>query len=407
MTTLISPSQDAMLWALITSGAALAIWMERTWRWAARLSAPVIALLIAMTLSNTRIMPGAAPAYDVVEKWLVPLAIPLLLARANLREILRSGRGPLIAVHLAAVGSLLGTALAFFALRPWIAPPDLEHASGLMAASYIGGGVNFFAVKSTYAVDESVSGPLLVADNFVMAGAFVAFLGLAGSRWMRARFSHPHIAGAESKEAGAADGSSHAPAEGAGLFDLAKAFAFAFTVLALAFGAESSLKAAFGDVSQAGLGWRIFTALAANRFIWLTGLSLALATVLARPLSRIRGMDESGAWMLMLFLFVIGLPADLWRVVRDAPLFFVFCAIIAAANIGFTLVAGKFFRIHLEELLLAMNATLGGPPTAAAMAAGAGWPKLVLPGLLIGLWGYVIGTPLGILVVECLMALGK
>jgi uncharacterized membrane protein len=53
-----------------------------------------------------------------------------------------------------------------------------------------------------------------------------------------------------------------------------------------------------------------------------------------------------------------------------------------------------------EELLLAMNATLGGPPTAAAMPISAGWPKLVLPGLLIGFWGYVIGTPAGVMVVE-------
>ena len=69
-------------------------------------------------------------------------------------------------------------------------------------------------------------------------------------------------------------------------------------------------------------------------------------------------------------------------------------------NVAFTLVAGKLLRLNLEELLLAMNATLGGPPTAAAMANSAGWPRLVLPGLLIGLWGYVIGTPSGVLVVE-------
>ena len=69
-------------------------------------------------------------------------------------------------------------------------------------------------------------------------------------------------------------------------------------------------------------------------------------------------------------------------------------------NVAFTLVAGKLLRLNLEELLLAMNATLGGPPTAAAMANSAGWPRLVLPGLLIGLWGYVIGTPIGVLVVE-------
>ena len=79
---------------------------------------------------------------------------------------------------------------------------------------------------------------------------------------------------------------------------------------------------------------------------------------------------------------------------------------------------------RLEKLVIAINANLGGPPSAAAMAISAGWPRLVLPGILIGIlvgiligiltgiligilpgiligiWGYVIGTPVGILIVE-------
>ena len=57
----------------------------------------------------------------------------------------------------------------------------------------------------------------------------------------------------------------------------------------------------------------------------------------------------------------------------------------------------------LEHLLLCVNATLGGPATAAAMAIAKGWPRLVLPAVLVGIWGYVIGTPLGLLVGRLLM----
>ena len=35
-------------------------------------------------------------------------------------------------------------------------------------------------------------------------------------------------------------------------------------------------------------------------------------------------------------------------------------------------------------------------------ASGAGWSRLVLPGVLLGLWGYIIGTPIGIAVMEFL-----
>ncbi|MDB6132946.1 MAG: hypothetical protein JWM59_1189 [Verrucomicrobiales bacterium] len=403
MTSLISPDDSATLWAVITCGAALAIWLEQTYKWAARLSAAVIALLIAMILSNTRIMPLEADVYNIVEKWLVPLAVPLLLARANVREILRSGRGPLIAVNLAAIGTLIGTAVAVTAMRPWIQSPEIEHSAGLMTASYVGGGVNFFAIKNSYSISESLTSPLLVADNFVMAGFFVMMLSIAASKWFRARYPHPHIKEAE-KAAPEGQGASvvaeHTERKSVSVFDIAQAFGFAFIALALAFGAERGLKAAFGDISQAGTGFKMLAALCTNRFVLLTSISLILATVLAKPLKKVNGMDEFGSWMLMLFLFTLGLPADLWLVLTKTPLLFVFCTVIALFNVGFALAAGKLLKVNLEELLLAMNATLGGPPTAAAMAVSAGWSRLVLPGLLIGLYGYIVGTPLGIMVIE-------
>ncbi len=399
--TLISPDNHAVLWAVVTAGAATAIWLEQTYRWASRLSGPIIALLLAMLLSNTKVIPTEAPAYGVVETWLVPLALPLLLARANVREILRSGRGPLVAVHLAAVGTLLGTALAVFLFRGVLGSPATEHGAGLMAASYIGGGVNFFAVKSSYAVSESVSSPLLVADNFVMAGVFVALLGLAGSQFFRRHYPHPHIKDGPvgGKPAAAAE---HGRREGVSLFDLARSAAYAFAVVAAAFTVEQALKGALAGFAAGGRWQQLAGTLASNRFVLLTAFSLVAATIFARPLARIHGMDEIGGWLLMLFLFVLGAPTDLWAVLSKAPGFFPFCLVIALTNVVFTLAAGRLFRLNLEELLLAMNATLGGPPTAAAMAASAGWHRLVLPGLLIGLWGYVVGTPLGIMVIELL-----
>ncbi|MEW6160116.1 MAG: DUF819 family protein, partial [Verrucomicrobiota bacterium] len=63
---------------------------------------------------------------------------------------------------------------------------------------------------------------------------------------------------------------------------------------------------------------------------------------------------------------------------------------------------GRLLRLNLEELLLAVNGTLGGAPSAAAMAVSKGWSKLVLPGILASVWGYVIGTFVGILVAELL-----
>ncbi len=399
MTTLIAPTDHATLWALIALGTALAIWLELTFRWAAKLSAPVLALLMAMLLSNTRLVPTEAPAYDFVGDWLVPLAIPLLLFRANLREIFRAGWKLLVAFHLAALGTLIGTVLAVWLLHDRIGATDTAHAAGLMAASYIGGGVNMLAVKASYNVPGNLYSPLVVADNFVMAGFFIIILSIGASRWFRAHYPHPHSLESNSAEAENL-AAKHWQRKEISLLDVAKSFAISFAIVAVASGLSRFAKIALGDTSQSGVGMQMLVVLCTNRFVLLTGVSLLCATLFARWIAKLNGPEEFGAYLLMLFLFTLGLPADLMTVLKQAPLLFLFCTIIAVMNVAFTLAAGKLLRLNLEELLLAMNATLGGPATAAAMAISSGWPRLVLPGLLIGLWGYVIGTPIGVLVVE-------
>jgi uncharacterized membrane protein len=117
-------------------------------------------------------------------------------------------------------------------------------------------------------------------------------------------------------------------------------------------------------------------------------------------MEKIQGAEDIGMYLLYLFFFVIGLRADLVEVVRNVPLLFAFCLVIATTNLVFTLAVGRMLRLNLEELLLSVNATLGGAPSAAAMAISRGWSNLILPGLLAGIWGYVIGTFVGIVVTE-------
>ncbi len=400
METLIAPENHGWLWAVIAAGTATAIWVEQRFRWAARLSGPVVALLMAMTLTNLRIMPSASPAYDVVGDWLVPLAIPLLLFRANGRDIIGTGGRLFLIFHLSALGTLLGTTLAVYALRGPIGTEEIAAAAGLMTASYIGGGVNYMAMKESYSVSESVTNPLIVADNFVMAGLFVMMLWMAASSWFRARFPHPHSQESRPEENLAA---LHWERKGIGLLDLALSLAYAFMVVALAEAGVRGVRFLFGDVSQSRLWIQLIYILCTNKFVIMTLISVSVATAFPRQGDRIHGPEEIGAYLLMVFLFTLGLPADLMSVLTRAPLFFVFCGIIALTNLAVTLVVGKWLRLNLEEMVVAVNANLGGAPTAAAIAIGAGWRRLILPGLLVGIWGYVVGTPMGILVIELMM----
>ncbi len=394
MTNLISPDNVWPVWALIAVGTALCIYLEQTRGWAARISGPVLALLIGMFLSNLRIMPASAPAYDVVDDYLVPVAIPLLLFRANLARILREAGPMLLAFHIAATGTVLG---AFFAAL--IFRGDFQHVpevAGIMTGSYTGGAVNFVAIKDSYNISENLTNPLLVADNFIMAGMFAALLIMAGSRFFRQHYPHPHSLQGDREDVAALAARHWRPKE-ISLLDIAKAVAIAFAVAGLATMIAGALKA--------GIESRILQSVLTNRYVWITFLTVAATTIFHRRMEKIQGAEDLGMYLLYLFFFVIGLRADLVEVVRNVPVLFSFCLVMALVNLAFTLAVGRLLRVNLEELLLSVNATLGGPPSAAAMAISRGWSNLVLPALLAGIWGYVIGTFLGILVAETLRKL--
>jgi uncharacterized membrane protein len=60
------------------------------------------------------------------------------------------------------------------------------------------------------------------------------------------------------------------------------------------------------------------------------------------------------------------------------------------------IIVGKLLKLDLAELMIAANACILGPATAAALAAGHGWRDLVTPGMLTGILGYAVGTFIGV-----------
>lgn len=389
---MIHPDNTWALWAVIICGTAASIWLEQTYRWAAKLSGPVVALGMAMILSNVGIMPAQAPSYDFVGDYLIPLAIPLLLLRANLFRIARETGWMFVAFHISTLGTILGALLATYLLRGYV--ENIPAVAGIMTASYVGGSVNFFAVKETFHISANLTNPLLVADNFIMASMFLLLLSLASSQWIRRYFRTPHSQPVGQEQA-PGEASDHWRRKEISLLDIAKSLAIAFAVAAVSTQLSSAI--------QKSLPPSFLTAMIGNLFVHLTFFSLLVATLFPKAVEKVHGAGEMGSYLLYVFLFCIGLPADLWAVVKNVPILFLFCLIIAVTNLVVTLALGKLLRIDLEELLLSVNATLGGAPSAAAMAVSKNWSALVLPGILMGVWGYVIGTFLGVFVGELLM----
>ena len=404
--TLISVKDTWSLLAIVVSGTAASIWLERRYHWAAKLSGPVIALLIAMVLSNTGVVPAEAPAYDFIGGWLVPLALPLLLFRANIVRIARKTGRLLIAFNLAAIGTIIGAVLGFYLLKDRI--PEPEKAAGIMTASYIGGMVNFVAVSESTQTSGTTISSLIVADNIIMAGLFLVLFWMIGNSLMRRIFRTQYGLDATPQNGEEVPEKPARPV--LDVLDLAACVGVAFCIAAAAMGLRDYLSLTFTGGRE---NWRDFVPdkaaqvgidLITNKYVLITGLSLLAATVFHRPLEKLQSAEPVGQFLLYLFLFCVGLPADVRSMFIGGEQgmvmlhLFIFCFIMAAANLIFVTVTAKLFNLSLEDIVLASNASVGGPPTAAAMAMSKGWSRLVLPGLLAGLYGYAVGTPLGLMI---------
>ncbi len=151
-------------------------------------------------------------------------------------------------------------------------------------------------------------------------------------------------------------------------------------------------------IPQSNALFKMLNTFFGSQYVWITNISLIFASCFEKKADNIHGAKELGTWLIYLFYFVIGVPASIVMIIRNAPLLLLFCFILVIFNMLFCFVLGKMFRFNLEEIILASNANIGDPTTAAGMAISQGWSNLVGPCMLVGTFGYVIGTWLGIIV---------
>lgn len=395
--SLISPDD---IWALMTVlfvSVAFSIWLEQKYKWASKISGAIIALIIALILSNLAILPTHSAFYDdIIWGFAVPMGIPLLLLQANIKKIWKETGRMLIVYFIGAIGTIVGALLAFYIFKDAI--PELAGLTAMFTGTYIGGSVNLAALASEFNISAQMVGSATVADNLLMAIYFFVLIFFSGLNFFRKRFAHPYIKHVEQSE-NLEEAETRAGAfwcrKEISLKDIANNLALS---VAIVFAANLLSSALALVIPTSNVALQLLNAFFGSQYIWITTLAMVVATWGEEQVSNLNGSQEIGTFFIYLFLFVIGVPASIVEILLNTPLLFAFAALIVAVNMLFSFIGGKLLKMNLEDIILASNANIGGPTTAAGMAISQGWSKLVAPVMLIGTLGYVIGTYFGVIV---------
>ncbi|PPD97076.1 hypothetical protein GOBAR_DD05864 [Gossypium barbadense] len=350
---IISPEDRWGTWASLFAIGAFGLWSEKT-KIGSMVSAALVSTLVGLAASNLGIIPFEAPAYSVYMRFLLPLAVPLLLFRADLRRVLRSTGTLLLAFLLGSghnpclcfwmtVSTIIGTLVAFLMVPMRSLGSDNWKIASALMGSYIGGSVNYIAISEALGVSPSVLAAGVTADNVICAIYFMVLFALASKVAPESSTSTDDVeTNSDSKM------ESKIP-----VLQSATALAVSFSICKVASHVTNLYNIEGGILPG------------------VTAIVVILATLFPKQFGELAPAGDALALVLMqVFFGVVGASGSIRNVIETAPSIFLFAMIQVAVHLAVMLGLGKLLGFDLKLLLLASNAIL------AAQRLRVGWPQL-------------------------------
>lgn len=356
-------------------------------------------LLPAIFNSLGLIDDSTSQLYFVASRYLLPAALVLMTLSIDLKAIFNLGPKALIMFFAGTIGIVVGGPLAILivsAISPetvgGAGPDAIWRGLSTIAGSWIGGGANQAAMLEIYEYNPELYGGMVLVDivvaNLLMAGLL---MGIGKSdkidKWLKA--DNSAITELKEKVSDYAESVTRNPT----LADYIIMLSLAFVTVGLAhWGADnisvflSSNFEVFNDKKSALSSF-------SSSFFWMITISTAVG--IAFSFTKLKSYEGAGASKLgSIFIYIlvatIGMKMDL-GMVFDNPGLIGIGLIWMSIHVIFLFVTAKIIKAPYFFLAVGSQANVGGAASAPVVAA-AFHPSLATVGVLLAVFGYVVGT---------------
>ncbi|MHA6281208.1 DUF819 family protein [Salinimicrobium sp. CAU 1759] len=356
-------------------------------------------LIPAILNSLNIISDETSQLYFVASRYLLPASLVLMTLSIDLKAIFNLGPKALIMFFTGTIGIIIGGPIAILLISAFspetvggVGPDAVWRGLSTLAGSWIGGGANQAAMLEIFEYNPDLYGGMVLVD-IVVANLWMAILlmGIGKSdridEWLRA--DNSAIEGLKKKVTAYAESVTRNPS----LADL-------MIMLALAFGAVGFAHwSADGIAAFLTSNFEVFndnkSALSsfASSFFWMISIATAVGIVLSFTRAKEyegAGASKLGSVFIYFLVATIGMKMDL-TMVFDNPGLIAIGLVWMAIHAGLLILVAKLIKAPYFFLAVGSQANVGGAASAPVVAA-AFHPSLATVGVLLAVFGYVVGT---------------
>lgn len=337
--------------------------------------------------------------YFIASRFLLPASLVLMTLSIDLKAIFDLGPKALIMFFTGTIGIVIGGPLAILLISAFspetvggVGPDAVWRGLSTLAGSWIGGGANQAAMLEIFEYNPDLYGGMVLVD-IVVANLWMAVLlmGIGKSEsidnWLKA--DNSAITELKHKVTAYAESVTRNPSLG----DFMVMLAIAFGAVGLAHWGADGISTWLSANFEAFNDQKSALASFASSFFWMitiaTGVGIVLSFTKAKEYEG-AGASKIGSIFIYFLVATIGMKMDL-TMIFDNPGLIAIGLVWMTIHAALLILVAKLIKAPYFFLAVGSQANVGGAASAPVVAA-AFHPSLATVGVLLAVFGYVVGT---------------